>query len=58
MKELKNKKSEDITRKDAIKKIGNYGKYAALTALGTYMILNPQKAQAASPEDPGTGGGF
>lgn len=31
--------SQDITRKEAIKKIGNYGKYAALTALGTYMIL-------------------
>jgi hypothetical protein len=47
---------EEITRKDAIKKIGNYGKYAALTALGTYMILNPQKAQAGSaPADPGTG---
>jgi hypothetical protein len=47
---------EEITRKDAIKKIGNYGKYAALTALGTYMILNPQKAQANSaPADPGTG---
>jgi len=45
----------DISRKEAIKKIGNYGKYAALTALGTYMILNPQKAQAQSPEDPGTG---
>jgi hypothetical protein len=49
------KKSEEITRKDAIKKIGNYGKYAALTALGTYMILNPQKAQAQSPAAPGTG---
>ena len=48
--------SEEITRKDAIKKIGNYGKYAALTALGTYMILNPQKAQAQSPGDnPGSG---
>jgi len=46
---------EEITRKDALKKIGTYGKYAALTALGTYMILNPQKAQAASPEAPGTG---
>jgi len=34
----KNKNTEDITRKEAIKKIGNYGKYAALTALGTYMI--------------------
>jgi hypothetical protein len=47
--------TQDISRKDALKKIGNYGKYAALTALGTYMILNPQKAQAASPESPGTG---
>ena len=27
----------EITRKEALKKIGNYGKYAALTALGTYM---------------------
>ncbi|MDA8893813.1 hypothetical protein N9R63_04290 [Flavobacteriaceae bacterium] len=34
-----------ITRKDAIKKMG---KYAALTALGTFMILNPKKAQASS----------
>jgi hypothetical protein len=45
---------EEITRKDAIKKIGNYGKYAALTALGTYLILNPQKAQAQSPGAPGS----
>ena len=45
----------EISRKEAIKKIGNYGKYAALTALGTYMILNPQKAQASSLEAPGTG---
>ena len=50
------KNTQEITRKDAIKKIGNYGKYAALTALGTYMILNPQKAQASStPEAPGNG---
>ena len=48
--------SQDITRKDAIKKIGNYGKYAALTALGTYLILNPQKAQAQSPPDLDEGG--
>ncbi|MDX6745716.1 hypothetical protein SHK09_02830 [Polaribacter sp. PL03] len=47
--------AQEITRKQAIKKIGNYGKYAALTALGTYLILNPQKAQAASPEAPGDG---
>jgi|TARA_B110000908_G_scaffold167383_1_gene220234 hypothetical protein len=49
------KKTEEITRKDAIKKIGNYSKYAALTALGSYLILNPQKTQAtSSPETPGT----
>ena len=46
---------DTITRKEALKKIGNYGKYASLTALGTYMILNPQKAQAASPSPPGSG---
>lgn len=48
--------TQDITRKEAIKKIGNYGKYAALTALGTYMILNPKQAQAQSaPTAPGDG---
>lgn len=55
---MKNNKNNnpEITRKEAIKKIGNYGKYAALTALGTYMILNPEKAQAFSaPSDPGVG---
>lgn len=49
------KGNKQITRKEAIKKIGNYGKYAALTALGTYFILKPQKAQAQSPEAPGVG---
>jgi len=40
-----------INRKDAIKKMG---KYAALTAVGTFMILNPKKAQAQStPPNPG-----
>ena len=47
--------SQEITRKEAVKKIGNYGKYAVLTALGTYLILNPQKAQAKSPEPPASG---
>ena len=29
------------------------GKYAALTAMGTFMILNPKKAQAQSgPPEP------
>jgi len=49
------KNNQEITRKDALKKIGNYGKYAALTALGTYLVLNPQKAQASSIDAPGTG---
>jgi|TARA_B110000914_G_scaffold187502_1_gene172022 hypothetical protein len=34
-----------ITRNEAIKKMG---KYAAFTAVGTFMILNPKKAQAQS----------
>ena len=28
------------------------GNYAALTAMGTFMILNPQKAQAVSGPPP------
>ena len=50
-----NTKKTAISREEALQKIGSYGKYAALTALGTYLILNPQKAQAQSPDDPGTG---
>jgi hypothetical protein len=46
---------QEISRQDALKKIGNYGKYAALTAIGTYIILNPTKAQAQSPNAPGSG---
>ena len=45
------KNASGITRQDAIKKMG---KYAALTAVGTFMILNPKKAQAQStPPNPG-----
>jgi len=51
-------KQEEITRKEAIKKIGNYGKYAALTALGTYLILSPQKSQAQSPAIGNPGSNF
>ena len=47
---------QDISRKEALEKIGNYGKYAALTALGTYLILDPQKAQASSGGGGGSGG--
>ena len=47
--------TELLSRGEAIKKLGGY---AAFTALGTFMILNPQKAQAVSaPPDPGGGGG-
>ena len=35
----------EITREDAIKKMGKYG---ALISLGTFMILNPKQAQAMS----------
>ena len=45
------KKKTGLTRKQAIKKMG---KYAALTAIGTFTILNPTKAQAQSmPQAPG-----
>ena len=45
------KNASGVTRKDAIKKMG---KYAALTAVATFMILNPKKAQAQStPPNPG-----
>ena len=55
MLENKETPSKDITRKDALKKMGSY---AAFAALGTMIMLNPQKAQAQSPPpNPGFGGG-
>jgi len=52
----KTNSNDQITRKEALKKMG---KYAALTAVGTFMILNPMHSQATSPPDPGGGsGGF
>tara|TARA_Y200000002_G_C22607521_1_gene632306 strand:- start:979 stop:1131 length:153 start_codon:yes stop_codon:yes gene_type:complete len=45
-------KIKKIDRKQAIKKMG---RYAGLTALGTFMLLNPKKAQAQSPIAPGDG---
>lgn len=48
---MKNNISKDqITRKEALRKMG---KYAALTAVGSFIILNPKQAQASSPPDPG-----
>ncbi|CAM1344578.1 hypothetical protein [Tenacibaculum amylolyticum] len=52
---IHNDNKEKINRKEALQKIGNYGKYTALTALGTYLLLIPKDAQAASPEPPGDG---
>ena len=45
------KQNNDISRKEALSKIGLYGKYAGLTALGTFLILQPKKAQATSAGD-------
>ena len=45
---------KEISRKEALQKIGSHSKYAALTALGTYIMLQPKKAQATSLTDPGT----
>jgi hypothetical protein len=56
MKNTKEQKQEKITRKEAIKKIGNYGKYTTLTALGTYIFLIPYQAQISSIlQEPGIG---
>ncbi|WMI68467.1 hypothetical protein [Mangrovimonas sp. YM274] len=47
----KGKLKDNITRKEAISKMG---KYAALTAMGTFLILTPARAQQESlPPDPG-----
>ena len=45
MSQNKEQHSKDISRKDALKKMGSY---AAFAALGTIIMLNPQKAQAVS----------
>tara|TARA_B100001093_G_scaffold202344_1_gene194370 strand:+ start:1888 stop:2058 length:171 start_codon:yes stop_codon:yes gene_type:complete len=45
---MKKKENKDlINRKEAIKKMG---RYAGLTAIGTFMILSPKQAQAQSPD--------
>lgn len=46
------KQDKKINRKQALKKMG---KYAGLTALGTFILLNPEKAQSQSPPQPGDG---
>lgn len=44
----------NIDRREAIQKLG---KYAAFTALGTIIMLTPQKAQACSSPPCGNGHG-
>ncbi|TXE09252.1 hypothetical protein ES711_04810 [Gelidibacter salicanalis] len=44
---------EVISRKEALQRMG---KYAALTAMGTFIILNPKTAQAQSPGNRPEGG--
>jgi hypothetical protein len=46
------KQDKKINRKQALKKMG---RYAGLTALGTFILLNPEKGQAQSPPQPGDG---
>lgn len=43
------KNKNQITRKEALSKMG---KYAALTAVGTFIALNPRKSQALSLPPP------
>ena len=49
---MKQQSDNKITRKQALKKMG---KYAALTATGTFLILNPKQSQAQS-DIPNPGG--
>lgn len=50
--EKSGEKPTDINRRQVIKELG---KYAVVTALGTFLILSPKKAQATSPPPPGDG---
>ena len=43
------KKEKKINRKQALKRMG---KYAGLTALGTFILLNPEKAQVSISSSP------
>ena len=54
MSQNKKQHSKYISRKDALKRMGSY---AAFAALGTMIMLNPQKAQALSGP-PDQGGNF
>ncbi len=54
-KEIKTKENE-ISRNEALKQIGNFGKFAALTAIGGAILLNPKIAQATSDPSADPGG--
>lgn len=45
----------EISRKEALQRLG---KYAALTAIGTFLILSPKEAHASSPPPDGGGDPF
>ena len=44
--------NDEITRKDALIKVG---KYAAVTAAAMLIVLSPKQSQAQSPPTPGWG---
>ena len=53
MKKCKHKKvSTKLSRRECVNK---FARYTAVTALGTFILLNPKKAQASSPIEPGKG---
>ena len=52
-KNIKKESQGEISRRVCVKK---FAKYTAVTALGTFVLLSPKKAQASSPATPG--GGF
>ena len=49
MKKSNNTNNNQITRKEALSKMG---KFAALTAIRTFIALNPRKSQALSLPPP------
>lgn len=54
MKNFNTNFKDQITRKEALSKMG---KYAALTAIGTFIALNPKKSQALSIPPPSSDDG-
>jgi hypothetical protein len=48
----KTKKNKEISRKEALRRVG---KYAAVSAAAMIIVLDPLKAQSTSPPNPGEG---